>query len=580
MADDPNVLMHAYGAAAQAGDQEAMQDLHGRILEAYKAQPKPSPVDDSAAGNFGLGLQHSVIRGGEGLGNMAGLGKLFPKTMSDEALKNEDEQAKPLMDTTAGKVGDITGQVASMAVPGTGTAKLANALRVAKDAPSLLKLASMLGRTGVAAGENAVQSAAMADPDKQGEAAKEGAVLGTALHGVGGAAGAVTRGLVGKTPAAEALMQDADEAGKDLFIPISQGGKGPLKAVYQHALPYALGAGEQLDKQSDKALATSREILAENSTPTVEDASGQLNKLKAPIGNTPQQTAADLRTQFDQEYETKLKTHAFNAPSDFAESTSKGIQAQFPELPVSHANQIAATIDQRLQEYAKDGHITGGNLQEAMGAARDDLEQLRLKGIIRSPPAIEAGLDHMKGIVDKEIAENQAIVDDVKASPADKASASETVRDLKNYQRLGGQYKEMAPVAEASEAYPAQRGAFPPGAVAKRAASGTRAQSIDQDMVDVFGEDAGSATPAGRHLLHVVPEALGAGVAGGLASHGNLLGLGLIGAGNLAATKTFQKGLYGDTSAQQALAAALRGHPDAAYQLGLAGRSGIDASRQ
>lgn len=587
--EDPGALAQAYGAAAKAGDTEAMTDLHGRLLTAYQTQNKAAsdPLSDensSDAGRIAAGVGHGAKRLFEGTGNLVGLGHVFPSYFGNEHLKEDDAIAKPLLDTSEGKWGDVAGQVLATAPLGMGTGALSKALLAAKAAKlggtggAVLRAAV---RPGIAAGENALQSAATADPDKQGDAAEGGAVTGAALSALGGVAGKVVRGLVGKSRATKALYDAAENEGHDVFVPISQGANpGPTKFVYQKVLPYALGAGEQMEAQSGKAKSVLRDVAAEQEAPIVDRGSGVPLKDSVTLGKTPQVTAANLKDQFTKEYEDKLNSHAFNVPEDFHDKIVASLQDAHPDIPETHANQIAAAIDKRMQEFSKDGVITGGNLKAAQVAARGDLGELLGSRTI-DKRGIETGLRSYDDVVQDELDENKSILGDPKASKTDKAKAKVTVTDLENYQRLGSQYKGASAVigAATSKAAAPVRGEFKFSDLAKRAAPGSAQQEFAQNAHEVFSQSPGGVSPAGRHALHTV-EGLGAGGALWGAAAGHPLGLGLLAAGNLAATKAAQKGLYGDLGWQKTLAEAIRNNPKTAYSAGLAGRSAANASGQ
>lgn len=598
-------LLVAYGSAMKAGDKDAIDELHGELMKrmATNANPVdsgPAPIPkiydqatksyiadpnvhaEQATGQNELeGIGRGMVRLPKGAGNLIGLGRVFPNTLGDKAIQESDKLDKPLLDTPGGSEGDVIGQSIDMLPVNAAGGALTKTLGILKALPAGSKLApralQVLKRAGIAGGENALQGAAMADPENQVGGAVTGAALGSGLSLVGSAGGRFLRGAVKKTDAAQNLIHDADETGRDLFIPISQGAKpGVAKFTYQKVLPYALGAEQQLRSQSGKAQATVLDTMLDSATPVVNVRGTGLVKMKAPIGATPAQTSADVATQFDKQYTDKLKSYTLNTPDNFHARVKKNVLDAFPDLPENQANQIAATLDSRLQEYAKDGTITGGNLQEALGAARADVKDLLNKNIVRSKPATEAGLQSFKDIVDDTIEEHTSILRNPKASATDHKAAFQVIDDLENYKRLGDQWKEFAPLKQAIENNPATRGRPGFAEIANNADPTAENLGRAQDAVEVFGESPGGVNPAGRHALNV-GQGLIAASAGGAAVLGHPAGLAFLSGANLAATKSAQKALYGDTAMQRALANYLRNNPMSAYMIGGAGRSAVNA---
>lgn len=682
-------LTRAYGMAAHAGDTDAMTELHGRLLNSYKAQDavQNNPTTGMSAGSrFIAGVGQGMKRLGEGVGNLIG-------AVPDQKLRDEDDIAKPLMNTGAGKVGSIAGQVAATAPLGMGTGALARAA-----APTLASTGAYLPavfRAALAAGEGAGQGAAMASPDEQGAGAMTGAALGGTLSAAGSAVGRAIRGLVGKSVPAQRLMQDADEEGKDLFIPISQGGTGAAKPIYQKVLPYALGVEHQLGKQSEQAKDVVSEIAAEHGMPAQTNATGSLQKVHPQFGDTMGDTAANMKQQYQDAYNNTVKSYAFNAPQDFAARVRAAVGS---ELPKGHSNAIANHMDNVLGEFADDqGTITGENLLKAKIAAEQTLPKLTsstgvkiadptttkkavstFDGIIQdaidehkqmSLPKSKVDVEHEvggvgdhtlktpngeatlqesgpylqmnridvkpsaqgtgEGMAMMERAAHEAgtrgltLASDVSVSPSaqnlykalgnrgyqvtenaaepgvggslvskdprvpvfqvtpkamskTQQAASETARDLENFQRLGPAEAEGSAVTSTSEANPAGRGALKFKTLAENAPENSGMRSLAQDAHEVLEKESpGGVNPAGRHFLHggaLATAAIHPSLAPSFLT-GNLLG-------NALATKTVQKGLYGDLASQKAIAAYLRNNPQKAYSAGMAGRSAVNASGQ
>ena len=192
-----------------------------------------APTSDSALENFAAGAGKSVYDTARGLGQLVGL---VPQSDVDEAQRLD----APLMDTTAGTLGNITGQVAQTALPVAGATRTATAL--AKVAP---KAAIALGPAGVAAatgaGFNATQPVVSGD-SRVGQAA-EGAVLGAAGQGVLNAAGALVRPAA--TTATAAVRDLAAKAVDKFNIPLTaaQVSSSPVMRAVTRALDVLPGSG-------------------------------------------------------------------------------------------------------------------------------------------------------------------------------------------------------------------------------------------------------------------------------------------------------------------------------------------------
>jgi hypothetical protein len=230
-------LIGALRKADAAGDAEAARAIARRIQSMRQAAPQPEPVaptevkwsggvepsTDPTQGMSGVqrflaGAGKSVADTGLGLRQLGAsvMDIVSPRepTMSGlitgQRSRADDIAAEvaqkrvqdaPLMETGAGAVGNVAGQVAQMAVPlGSGA-----------------RLASMAGRAAPyvsAAGRAAAFTAAQpmaAGEDRATEALKAGA-LGVAGQGVASGLGALGRGVVASKPVQD-LMAAAERAG-------------------------------------------------------------------------------------------------------------------------------------------------------------------------------------------------------------------------------------------------------------------------------------------------------------------------------------------------------------------------------
>ncbi len=160
------------------------------------------PADPTA----GMG---SVERGLAGMGRgMMNVGRQIGNIMGvvpDRYLREMSELDAPLMETTAGQVGNVLGELA-LTAPMAGGAVAGAGRAIGSAVPRLAGATTAAPiRTGVATGaaEGAIEGAILGGPGQRTESAAMGAGLGT----VGGAAiPFVTRGFRKATPEAERLM--------------------------------------------------------------------------------------------------------------------------------------------------------------------------------------------------------------------------------------------------------------------------------------------------------------------------------------------------------------------------------------
>lgn len=702
--NDAAIYQHAYGLAAKAGDMAAMQELHGHLLNTYQKIavrdsnpaeggghlfPGSQPGLDQTAEGFGHGLSKvgdTLLSGADAIGAGEG-GEATPHAPLTDAKLDA-----PLLATSRGAVGDIAGQgVATLPVGAAGGA-VSEALGAGKLAGTgVAKLAGRVSaRTAQAGGEGAAASGL------SGEDPLTGAGAGAALSLPLSMAGRVVNGIVRKSEPAEHMIKDAAAEGKNLHIPISQGGEGPVAGAYKTVLPYFFGAREQLDSQSKKAQKIYSDTLMTHAPVPQTDATGTLVKSPVPEGDTPQATAANIRKQSDAAYDRTVKNYAFQPPEDFHGSVLDNLTGT--DLPTGHKQQIASTLDNILQSHlSDDGTLSGANLLRAKAAGREALGNLRSAGGLASlgnPASTETALGSFDNMIDNAIkngrtatkpgvipsknmlAEFQAKYPEeagvgqlgqrvngnstaelymdpgdpntvhleklrsdlpgtgagsaalknitgladkhgtnmtLSAIPLDKGGISQPdlikfyqkagfkldgngeatmtrkaapnpqiQADLQNFKRLQEHYGESNAILSTSEGNVANKGTLAGqwGRLAKAAPDDSQVQRMAQDAHEVFGESAGGVDPAGRHVLNLAKETVGPGLAGFVG--GPAAALGSVGLANALATKTFQRGLYGDTDTQRFIANLLRKNPNAAHLADFATRQGVidNASRQ
>jgi hypothetical protein len=581
---DQDIDLHAYGLAAKAGDSQAMAELHQSITarqqrmsqRAQQADLSSTPIQTKLAG-FGQGILKAGDSVNSALNNTYGklLGTKIP-------VSTDPETDKALLENPEGSKGALLGSLAATAPIGAAGGALGSAITGGKLAASTLPaaLARYGARTAIGAGENAAAN------ELQGDDPTKGAEVGGALTAATGLGGKLVKGVVGKTDAAQRLIDQSRSLGGDTpFFPISQAGTGPAKFIYQKALPYTLGAEQQMRRQSNQAASDISNTLASTHGVPQVDSTGALVQ-PSPVGKTGQETAENIRNQFDQAYDATVKPYSFSKPANFRQDVIDNLSnTGVNELPDSHKAALANHLDAVYDQFADNqGNITGANLLRAKAAARQTLPNVNSDtGIpIGDKGSTEQGIGTFDDIVQDAIDQHKQMASPKSGlSASQQASAAETVRDLENYQRLSPNYGGANAFAESAEQNVANRGTPRFGDLAKRYPDGSLQQGIAQDAHAVLeNESSGGVSPAGRHFLHTAGEAT-KGLAGpaGLVAIGHPgAAIGLLGAGNLAATKTFQKGLYGDLASQQAIASALRNNPKTAHMASFLGRQ--DASGQ
>jgi hypothetical protein len=397
-----------------------MSEIHGHLLNAY--QRKSARDDDPSAGGGHLfpgsqegldqtfeGLGHAIAKGGEFVNKV---GSAATGTPADSPL-TDAQTDKPLLSTTHGKVGDVAGQVALTApLAGVGEGAL-EATGAASAARNLLP--ATLAKLGIRTGGAGLEGAAAGGVGGEDPGSMAAGAAG--LSTVGGALGRTVSGLVGKSPDAQSLyaraLDSASEGGpgKDFFMPISQAGTQPAKAIYQHAFPYFFGAQEQLEGQSAKAKDVIEQLEEKQGLPFQVDATGKGGTVPASTGTTSQQRAADMKSTYDRAYQNTVKSYAFKPPEDFHANVLDNLTDS--GLPPSHQQQIAGTLDSILQDHlSADGTLSGENLLRARGAGREALGNLRSSGGLAplgNPSSTENALKSFDDIVQQTIDEHKGM---------------------------------------------------------------------------------------------------------------------------------------------------------------------------
>jgi hypothetical protein len=411
--NDAAIYQHAYGLAAKAGDTAAMSELHGHLLNTYQkisARDNNPTAGSSGSQNFvegtgrGMAKVADTVSGPQTQLNVDEQGNLIGSLAPNQTKLTDDKLDAPLLATKGGALGNVAGEVAATAPIGGVGGPVAEALGAGKLAGAGAgRLAGRVAaRTAQAGAEGGAASAA------SGEDVGEGAGASAALSLPLSAAGRFVRGIVGKSDAAQQLIQAAGEEGKDLHIPISQGGTGPVKTIYKTVLPYFFGAREQLEHQAGKAEDTMGDVMMTHAPAPQLDAAGNPAKTPVPapgVQGTLQETAANIRKQSDAAYQRTVKNYAFQPPEDFHANVLDNLTSS--DLPNGHKTQIANTLDSVLQDHlSPDGTLSGANLLRAKAAGREALGNLRSAGGltgIGNPSSTEKALGSFDGMIDNAI---------------------------------------------------------------------------------------------------------------------------------------------------------------------------------
>jgi len=178
--------------ALKSGDYSAVSD--------DALQQLRQPYEPPASEQFLRGVGQGMVNVGRQAGNIAGM-------ISDEEMEGYRQLDQPLLDTTAGKVGSVAGEIAGLA-PVTGGVvgalgklggMLLPALRGATTGSRWTAAGSGAGR---GASEGAMVGSVLGGPENRGSGAIEGAMLGGSL---GGALPLIVKGVRTPTPEAQTI---------------------------------------------------------------------------------------------------------------------------------------------------------------------------------------------------------------------------------------------------------------------------------------------------------------------------------------------------------------------------------------
>ena len=412
------------------------------------------------------------------------------------------------------------------------------------------------------AASGAVTSAATADPGEIGSATGKGAILGGTLRSLQSAGGRYVGGVVQKSPELKLLEGDVARsnalpgaAQRDLFVPVSQGAdpNDKLSSIvgkfWKTGLPYVPGVETTLNNQAQEAGNTIR---------------GTMLQLAAPEGHVvPSQAVADMQLSTRQVKEAyddaagQLRSvNNITIPKDFDSDLKDAIRKADPQIPESAVDDHVAAVREKLDyeaQNSKDGKINGWNLKNVKDAMEARAEKLPAA---QQPGLTNPTLDAIDNLFTSKLNQSSNFL---------QRNSSDA---LKAYRATTGNLSEFQALSRAVDRAAADQGTFKFGSVAGDAPELGEMQGIDQAAKKVLGPKAAQISQSGRISGYALTAAL--------AKLGHLLGAGagLVG-GNLAASRAFQKLLYGDTSHQKFIDDLITKNPTLAKTLGYLSRSAV-----
>jgi len=345
MAVDLTPVYDALRKADAAGDTDGAQKLaayikaqsapQGRSFDLVNGQPVPtgspearaaqSPVSDSALENFRTATGKGLVDLGRGAGQMLGL-------ESRQNVADARARDAPLMNTTAGKAGDLFGTAAGMLpaalIPGAGT---------------------LAGASAIGAGTGLLQPSTS---------------TGETLANVGlGAAGGPAGLAIGR--AGGALWQ----AGRSALEPFLSG--GPERIASRVVQQFAGGA--QPAAQAAASIAQPRDILPGVTPSTAELANNPgLNQLQRSLANQPEfNTALTLRDQANRAAMANAVQGI--AGTDAQRAVNAGLRRDFSAPYYQQASAARVPVDDRLNRIlTRPVMEQAWNRAEALAANNDE----------------------------------------------------------------------------------------------------------------------------------------------------------------------------------------------------------------
>ncbi len=498
--------------------------------------------------NFRAGIGSGMLRGWKGLTNLALPDSLTPEWASDENIQEMDKRDSHL--PLSGKI--IGGAAGTLPLSGGTGALLSTASKAAPAASVLARtLASPYTRSAI---EGATQGAIFADPDKQGEGAALGGVLGPVLTGVGKVGGRVLRGTIAKSESAKALEQLAGQHGDDIFLPISQAASEEDlvsrlgKTFYKDALPIVPGVKGKLQRQGALAADKLREIAIKEALPPGA-------QLPANAGTKVSAAVEQMTKQFDDVYDKTVKSYAFNVPKDLKTQLAGTVKKMTdPKTTVNKTtlNKVTSEVEALVKQFS-DGKpsIDGQNLLNVKREISDLLKQAK---------------NHEKPVWK---AADQWIDDHIVAEMKQGGSKI-NMDDLQKYLDATPAYRAFAPVKAAAGQAADKEGRFLFRTLARVSKNSPEQRAIGQIGADTVDKSAAAGGLTGKILA-----GLGMGGAGFGAMMSPGATVAALAGGNTLATKPVQRALMGDTKLQKLLVELLRNNPNAARRAGSLARGAV-----
>lgn len=496
---------------------------------------EPSIENERAA--IGSGM----IRGVKGLTNLALPDSLTPKWASDENIQEMDKR-----DENLPLSGKLIGSAVSTAPLSGGTGALLSTASKGAGAASMLgrTLASPWSRTAI---EGATQGAIFADPDEQGKGALTGSVLGTTLRGLGKGGGRILKGVVEKSDPAKALEQLAAQHGDEIFLPISQAASDDgifnrlMKSFYKEALPIVPGVKGKLERQGADAAEKLREVALKEAVPP----GGQL---PTNSGKKVSEAVGQIQKQFDDAYDSTVKSYAFNVPKS---------------LDTDLANKIKKMADPKTTVNSQ----TVGKVTSELKALFDQFSNgkpaIDGQNLLNIKREISALIGAAKGHEKVAYKAADELVDDIIVTELKQGGSKQNLADLKKYLELTPAFRAFTPVKSAAGKAADEEGRFLFRTLARAAKNSPEQRAIGQIGKATVDRPAASSSQTGRILSTVAT--LGAAPSLYLAPTTTAA---VIGGANALATKGVQKTLLGDTKMQKLLVDFLRKHPSATKRMG------------
>jgi hypothetical protein len=550
----------------QLRKQKRLRELEARIPN---AQTKP---EGGAFRRFGQGMADRLTINANKLANLEllpaqALGYKIPQesSFSKEGIAQQEANAAPVANTTAGAVGGLAGDAIMTAPLGI----VGRGMQAAEGTPYIGRILG--SRPAQAAVEGGLAGAMTADPGERGEDIRRGMMTGAVLERVGRLGMRTLEGLVRRSPEAQMLDNVADLHGTKVQLPLAnaaseEGIISPFaKFLYGKVLPALPGTSGPLQRQSQRAAAQLREIAMKEASPggMGSIASGYSGGLpmttgkQVGAGGNVRVSMKDIQDAFAREYNDTIGSYVFNRPD--AQDLATQLQ-KIPNIDDPTLASVLSDFDSLATRYTKNGVLEGGNV-------------LRLKNDLARRAE---GADEVAGAAYEQA---QQFVDDFVGNELRQGNNMQNVVDLQRYMDLAKPWQNFQRVQRAAARSSNPDGEFTPQELMrsvkvmaddKQLARGTAPM---QELAAI-----GEKTTAPIHQPSFLEKGMVYGGLGGLGVIGSPLATaGLIAGARTAASPAIQDVLMGTTNAQQALVKALRKRPTATRLTGAGVRNTMAA---